>query len=485
MRSIIAFSSLVTAVLAGVQLNPRDCSHDNCLRAFIASSANAATFCATFTTASVTATTGLPSYATQCSNLVSRVSTACSCLFTPAPSPSSSSTRASTTTTSSTTSPSPISSSTTASVPSSTSSSTSSAGGSTVSSSGSPCTCTAFSQIAPAVASCTAITLQGIAVPTNSTIDLSKLKTNSVVTFAGLTTFAFTNSSTFNPIEFGGANVTVTSAPGAIIDGNGQAYWDGQGSNGGVPKPDHFIVVNKLTAGSVVENLHIQNWPTHLFSISSCSNVIMRNLLLDNSAGDAPNAISDGLPAAHNSDGFDLSTSENFTITNNIVYNQDDCVAITSGNNVTVSNMYCSGGHGMSIGSVGGKSNNNVTNILFTNSQIVNSQNGARIKSNFNTTGFISNVTYSNIAVRNISIYGIDVQQDYLNGGPTGIPSNGVIISNLLFQNLTGTAGASAQDYYILCGSGSCSNFVFNDVAITGGGNASSCNYPPTGCPGP
>jgi len=129
-------------------------------------------------------------------------------------------------------------------------------------------------------------------------------------------------------------------------------------------RPDHFIVVNKLTAGSVIENLHIQNWPTHLFSISSCSNMIMQNMLLDNSAGDAPNAISGGLAAAHNSDGFDLSTSSNVIITNNTVYNQDDCVAITSGNNVTVSNMYCSGGHGLSIGSVGGKSNNNVTNIL-------------------------------------------------------------------------------------------------------------------------
>lgn len=129
-------------------------------------------------------------------------------------------------------------------------------------------------------------------------------------------------------------------------------------------RTDHFIVVNKMTAGSVIENLHIQNWPTHLFSISSCSNVIFRNLLMDNSAGDAPNAISGGLAAAHNSDGFDMSTSNNMTITNSIVYNQDDCVAITSGNNVTVSNMYCSGGHGMSIGSVGGKSNNNVTNIL-------------------------------------------------------------------------------------------------------------------------
>jgi polygalacturonase len=90
----------------------------------------------------------------------------------------------------------------------------------------------------------------------------------------------------------------------------------------------------------------------------------MYGMLLDNRAGDAPNAISGGLPAAANSDGFDVSTTNDSVIYNNIVYNQDDCVAITSGNNITVSNMYCSGSHGLSIGSVGGKSNNNVTNIL-------------------------------------------------------------------------------------------------------------------------
>ena len=98
------------------------------------------------------------------------------------------------------------------------------------------CTATAYAQIAPAVAACTAITLQDIHAPTNSSIDLSKLKAGTVVTFAGTTTFDFTNSSTFNPIVIGGKGITVTSAPGAIIDGNGQAYWDGIGSNGGVPK---------------------------------------------------------------------------------------------------------------------------------------------------------------------------------------------------------------------------------------------------------
>jgi polygalacturonase len=240
-----------------------------------------------------------------------------------------------------------------------------------------------------------------------------------------------------------------------------------------------------MTGGSVIENLHIQNWPTHLFSISSCTDLMFRNLYMDNSAGDAPNAISDGLPAAHNSDGFDLSTSNNTLITDSTILNQDDCVAITSGNNVTVQNLYCSGGHGLSIGSVGGKSNNNVTNILFQNSQVINSQNGPRIKTNYNTTGYIANITYSNIALSNISIYGIDVQQDYLNGGPTGIPSNGVIIENLLFNNVTGTAAEGAEDYYVLCGSGSCNNFVFTDVDITGGTVASSCNYPLSGCPGP
>jgi polygalacturonase len=130
----------------------------------------------------------------------------------------------------------------------------------------------------------------------------------------------------------------------------------------------------------VIENLHIQNWPTYLFSISSCADLTFQNLYMDNTAGDAPNAISDGLPAAHNSDGFDLSTSNNMMITDSTILSQDDCVAITSSNIVTVQNLYCSGGHGLSIGLVGGKSNSNVTNILFQNSQVVNSQNGPRIK---------------------------------------------------------------------------------------------------------
>lgn len=112
------------------------------------------------------------------------------------------------------------------------------------------CTATNYLQIPTVVAACTEITLDNIHMPSNITLDLTKLQANSIVTFAGKTvsyfllpsfisytqtclqTFGFTNSSTFNPISVKGVHITLRSAPGAIIDGNGQAYWDGIGGNG-------------------------------------------------------------------------------------------------------------------------------------------------------------------------------------------------------------------------------------------------------------
>ncbi|CAJ2511684.1 Uu.00g073090.m01.CDS01 [Anthostomella pinea] len=341
------------------------------------------------------------------------------------------------------------------------------------------CSVTAYAAVPAATASCTSITLESINVPGDETLDLSKLKTGTTVTFAGTTTFDFFEGD-YNLIEVGGTNITITANPDAVIDGNGQAWWDGQGSNGGIAKPDHFFVVSKALGNSVIKDLYIQNYPVHCFSISGSAGLVMENIVLNNTAGNAPNNRSAGLPAAHNTDGFDISSSNDTVLRGSTVVNQDDCVAVTSGDHITVSEMLCNGGHGLSIGSVGGKSDNNVTNILFEDSQILNSQNGARIKTNSDTTGFIANITYRNIQVQNISIYGIDIQQDYLNGGPTGEPTNGVVIQNVTMTNITGTAESDAKDYYILCGEESCSDFTFDDIGIVGGTN-SSCNVLPEG----
>ncbi|KAH7080814.1 glycosyl hydrolases family 28-domain-containing protein [Paraphoma chrysanthemicola] len=342
------------------------------------------------------------------------------------------------------------------------------------------CYVTAYSAIPAATASCTAITLDGITVPGNSTIDLSKLKTGTKVIFKGKTFWEYFDAN-YPLIKVGGTNLEITAADGAILDGNGQSWWDGLGSNGGIKKPNHFIELTKVLGSSSVHDIYIQNYPVHCFSISNSAGIDIYHITLNNSAGYAPNARSNGLAASHNSDGFDLASTNDTKVRDSVVINQDDCVAVTSGNNIIVNNMYCNGSHGLSIGSVGGKSNNNVTNIAFTNSVVLNAENGARIKTNENTTGFISDILFENIRVANISIYGIDIQQDYLNGGPTGNPTNGVFIQNVSMRNITGTATDEGRNYYILCGSASCKNITINDVDITGGGVPSKCNFQTNG----
>jgi len=58
--------------------------------------------------------------------------------------------------------------------------------------------------------------------------------------------------------------------------------------------------------------------------------------------------------------------------------------------NNTFTNGTCSGGHGLSIGSVGGRTDNVVQNVLISSSTISNSMNGVRIKTVSNTTGSVS-----------------------------------------------------------------------------------------------
>ncbi|KAJ5647090.1 hypothetical protein N7490_003462, partial [Penicillium lividum] len=347
---------------------------------------------------------------------------------------------------------------------------------------GSACVVSEYASLSSAVASCTNIVLSDFYAPPSSTIDLSSLQTGASVTFAGTTTFGDTFDDDFDPIVISGTNLTITGASGHVIEGNGEAYWDGEGSNGGQDKPDHFIVVKDVYY-SEITNLNIVNWPVHCFQIEDADHLTISGLILNNTAGDSANSASDGKAAAHNSDGFDISKSTYVTLEDTVVYNQDDCVAVTSGSNIVIDNLYCSGGHGLSIGSIGGKSDNVVDTVTFMNSQVVDSENGCRIKSNADTTGSVTNVIYQNITLSGISDYGIDIQQDYLNGGATGDPTNGVTISGISFIDVTGTATDDGMDYYILCGSDSCSDFTFSGVSISGGGETSSCNYPSSGCP--
>ena len=60
------------------------------------------------------------------------------------------------------------------------------------------------------------------------------------------------------------------------------------------------------------------------------------------------------------------------------MYNQDDCLAFNSGNNLVFQNNYCSGGHGISIGSISGSKT--VKGVTISGNTVVKSMYGMRIK---------------------------------------------------------------------------------------------------------
>ena len=151
-----------------------------------------------------------------------------------------------------------------------------------------------------------------------------------------------------------------------------------------------------------------------------------------------------------------MSKTEKLTISSK---NQDDCLAINSGTSITFTGGTCSGGHGLSIGSVGGRDDNTVKTILIESSTVKASQNGVRIKTVYDATGTVSGVTYKDITLSGITKYGVVIEQDYENGSPTGTPTTGVPITDLTLDGITGTVSSSGTNIYILCGKGSCSDW--------------------------
>lgn len=319
--------------------------------------------------------------------------------------------------------------------------------------------------------SCATIVLSNVAVPSGVTLDLSDLNDGTTVIFQGTTTWGYKEWS--GPLlQIEGNDITIQGASGAVLNPDGARWWDGQGSNGGKTKPK-FFAAHDLTS-STITNLYIQNTPVQAVSVNGVNGLNINGMTIDNSAGDSG--------GGHNTDGFDIGSSSNVVISGAKVYNQDDCVAVNSGTNITFTGGLCSGGHGLSIGSVGGRDDNTVQTVTFSNSQVTKSANGIRIKASAGDTGTIKGVTYSGITLSSITGYGILIEQNYDGGDLHGSPTSGIPITNLVLQNISGSGGvqSSATNIAIVCGSGACSSWTWSNVVVTGGKKYSSCQNVPS-----
>lgn len=106
---------------------------------------------------------------------------------------------------------------------------------------------------------------------------------------------------------------------------------------------------------------------------------------------------------------------------------------------------------------------------------------GVRIKTVYDATGEVTDVTYKDITLSGITKYGIVIRQDYENGSPTGDPTTGVPITDCTFDEITGTVESDAVEIFILCGDDSCSDWTWEDIDITGGETSDGCENVPSG----
>ncbi|KAI0705455.1 endo-polygalacturonase PG1 [Earliella scabrosa] len=309
---------------------------------------------------------------------------------------------------------------------------------------------------------CSTVNIHSFTVPAGKTLDL-KLATGATVNMVGDVTFAVKNWD--GPLfQVSGKQITF-NGNGHTFDGNGPSYWDGQGGNGGVTKPAPMM---KIKISGTYTNVKVKNSPARVYSVSNPDTLVMSQLTIDDSEGDQPNSKSGKKAAGHNTDGFDCSTTK-LTIQDSTIHNQDDCLAINKGSDITFQRNTCIGGHGISVGSI--SSDVTVSGIVIRDNIIQNNDQALRIKTKADAkSSSVTNITYSGNTGTGLRQFGVLIDQSYPD--TLGKPGTGVQLSNVNFVGSTNTlsVNSDAMRVAVNCGSGSCSgSWDWSALKVTGG----------------
>ncbi|KAJ5549210.1 exopolygalacturonase C [Penicillium frequentans] len=228
------------------------------------------------------------------------------------------------------------------------------------------------------------------------------------------------------------------------INSYGQAWWDANPVNGtGIDSRPHLMSF-QTTDGSLkyFKSRKPIAWNVQLQG----DNITVSHAFIDaESTGSFP----------FNTDGFDV-TATNVHISDSVIYNGDDAIAVQSGSHNVVFERNTIGyqSHGMSIGSLGQTQSEfaNVSNIHFEDVTVIDAVYGSRFKSWMGGQGIAKNITWKNIRVYNVT-FPIFVTQSYTNQGSSqtqlgnGVTSGrvnnaSVMMEDFVWSDFTGTVNS-------------------------------------------
>ncbi|KAI3966106.1 hypothetical protein MKW92_044684 [Papaver armeniacum] len=219
---------------------------------------------------------------------------------------------------------------------------------------------------------------------------------------------------TFNNVN----GLTITGS--GHINGQGSTWWNMR------DRPSALTLSN-------CNNCQL-SWLTHVnsqrnhISISDCNNVVISHINII-APEDSPNT-----------DGIDISLSQNIRIEHSSIGTGDDCVAINGGCKfINITNLNCGPGHGISIGSLGGDGRKDtVEEVHVQNVHFSGTMNGARIKTWEGGQGFARKISFDQITLA--EVYNpIVIDQHYFSDHRT-VEASAVAISDVTFSGIHGTS---------------------------------------------
>ncbi|XP_075663862.1 exopolygalacturonase-like [Castanea sativa] len=261
----------------------------------------------------------------------------------------------------------------------------------------------------------------------------------------------------------------LTVSGGGVFDGKGQQAWQKNTCN--KDKNCNVLPYNirfDYVTNSIVQDITSKDSKFFHINLFGCKMLQLQHVTITTPA-DSPNT-----------DGIHIGHSSQINITNANIATGDDCISIGDGSqDITVNQVTCGPGHGISIGSLGKYQNEQpVSGIRVIGATLSNTENGVRIKSwPSSTSGVASDIHFENVIMNNVA-NPIIIDQNYCpNNQCSNQSPSKVKISNVSFKKISGTSSTKEAVNLICSKSVPCQQVVLSDIDLAykgGGGSATS-----------
>ncbi|XP_074562038.1 polygalacturonase-2-like, partial [Curcuma longa] len=247
---------------------------------------------------------------------------------------------------------------------------------------------------------------------------------------------------------------------GIIISGSGEL--DGQGTNWWSCKETNQCPHDAPNSLHMLSCIDAQIW-----GLRSINSTMMHISVSKSERVDIAGITIIAPDESPNTDGIHVQGSRYVSIRNSIIGTGDDCVSLSEGaEDISISNVTCGPGHGISIGSLGKMGSRAIaSNIHVSNCTLTQTTNGVRIKTWQGASGFARNISFVNITMNDVR-YPIIIDQYYCPNRVCDAQESAVEVSDVKYIGVTGSSSREIAVALNCSQSVPCSGIVMDSVNL-------------------